>query len=198
MLPESIPVNGAVTLGEPVHSTFAFGDFRLDALGRRLIRGSNVVPLPERLFGVLWLLVRSNGTVVEKETFAAVVWPDVVMTDANLAQHIYLLRQLLKETARDRSYIMAAAGRGYRFTVPVFVEPRARSGTAPEPLGYYARGSSLLEKRSAPALEQAVEAFEAALEIDPEYTPALGGLARAHALLAEYWSAQWSRLSEQP
>jgi DNA-binding winged helix-turn-helix (wHTH) protein len=119
----------AIQLGEPAHPTLAFGDFRLDTVGRRLIRGAEGIPLPERLFGVLSLLVQSNGTVVEKETFAAVVWPDVVMTGSNLAQHIYLLRQLLRETARDRSYSMAAAGRGYRLTVPVFAEAPARAST---------------------------------------------------------------------
>ncbi|MBV8373220.1 MAG: winged helix-turn-helix domain-containing protein [Candidatus Eremiobacteraeota bacterium] len=104
-------------LADPV---LAFGDFRLDSIGRRLIHGGQVILLPERLFGVLSLLVRANGQIVEKRTFATDVWPDVTMTDGNLAQHIYLLRQILKETARDRSYIAAASGRGYRVTVPVF------------------------------------------------------------------------------
>jgi two-component system phosphate regulon response regulator PhoB len=103
----------------------AFGDFRLDSIGRRLIRGGQVIPLPERLFGVLSLLVRANGAIVEKETFATDVWSDATMTGANLAQHIYLLRQILKETARDRSYIVAASGHGYRLTVPVWTEPSA-------------------------------------------------------------------------
>lgn len=124
------PSLGAMPLGERPHLTFVFGDFRLDTIGRRLIHGSQVIRLPERLFGVLSLLAQSNGMVVPKATFAAVVWPDVVMTDSNLAQHIYLLRQLLKETARERSYIVAAAGRGYRFTVPVFVETCCQTRSA--------------------------------------------------------------------
>jgi DNA-binding winged helix-turn-helix (wHTH) protein/Tfp pilus assembly protein PilF len=166
------------------------------------MRGSQMIPLRERLFGVLSLLVHSNGQVVAKETFATVVWTDAVMTDSNLAQHVYQLRRLLRETARDRSYIAAVPGQGYRFTRPVFVErPACTRATSEataesytvllskglEPFGYFAQGSYLLEKRSRPGLERAIEFFEAALRIDRAYTPALLGLARAHALLAEYW-----------
>ena len=44
-----------------------FGDFRVDSMRRTLSRGHEVVRLPERLFGVLSLLVQSNGTVVRKK-----------------------------------------------------------------------------------------------------------------------------------
>jgi len=103
-------------------SLLAFGDFQLDLIGRRLMRRGDVIQLSERLFGVLSLLVCAEGAIVEKETFATTVWSDATMTDANLAQHIYLLRQILKETARHRAYIVAASGRGYRLTVPVWAE----------------------------------------------------------------------------
>lgn len=192
------PVNGPTPLGEQPNRAMAFGDFRLDPMRRRLTRGQAIMRLPERLFGVLSLLVQSNGAVVEKETFATVVWPDAVMTDSNLAQHVYKLRELLSETARDRSYIAAVAGRGYRFTVPVIVEDAPLTATKAafethaillskglEPLIYHSQASHLFERRSARALNLAISFFEAALKIDRNYTPALLGLARAHALLAE-------------
>lgn len=163
----------------------AFGEFHLDATRRSLIRGSEVKQLPERLFGVLSLLVRANGAVVDKETFASVVWPDVVMTDANLAQHVYQLRQLLGETRRTGSSIVAASGRGYRLTHPISVDVTLASGEL-EPLMYYAPGSQLLARHSARALKRAIELFDAALGIDPDYAPALVGVARAYALLAEH------------
>ena len=65
-------------------------------------------------------------------------------------------------------------------------------GSAPELLHHYWRGSYLLEKRTASALAGAAEQFEAALRIDREDVPALIGLARAHALQAEYWYAPGS------
>jgi DNA-binding winged helix-turn-helix (wHTH) protein len=178
--------------------TLAFGDFRLDPIRRRLIRDGTAVPLPERLFGVLSLLVQSNGAVVDKERFATVVWPDTVMTDSNLAQHIYQLRQLLGETARDRAYIMAASGRGYRLTAPVLIEQANLDRSKPtldahaallkgglDPLMRHARACHELERGTLRALQRAVELFEAALEDDRGYIPALLGLARAHLMLAQ-------------
>ncbi|MBV8117124.1 MAG: tetratricopeptide repeat protein [Candidatus Eremiobacteraeota bacterium] len=148
------------------------------------------------------LLVQANGAVVEKDTLAVRIWPQEEVSDGNLAQHVYLLRQLLGERARDHSFILTVPGRGYRFTAPVVVEYRGaeeaftpdaagigdvllRSGV--EPFRNYCQGSFLLEKRTAPALKQAAEFFEAALRSDPDYTPALIGIARAYALLAVYW-----------
>src|SRR5579863_3579914 len=109
--------------------TLAFGDFRLDSTRRRLIRNGAFTSLPERMFGVLSLLLQSNGAVVDKERFATAVWPDSVMTDSNLAQHIYKLRRLLGENARHREYITTASGRGYRFAVPVLVERAYPNGS---------------------------------------------------------------------
>jgi serine/threonine-protein kinase len=65
-----------------------------------------------------------------------------------------------------------------------------RSG--PEALDNYCRGCYLLEKRTASTLAAAAAQFEAALHIDPEYVPALIGLARAYELMAEYWYAPGS------
>ncbi len=50
-------------------------------------------------------------------------------------------------------------------------------------------GKFLLEKRTAPAFARAIEFFEASLRSEPHYVPALAGLARSHASLAEYWHA---------
>lgn len=183
----------------PVDQTLSFGDFRLDITRRSLIKGNEITPLPERLFGVLSLLIQANGRVVEKETFATIVWPDVIMTDSNLAQHIYQLRQLLGETARSRSYIASASGRGYRFTAPVLVARRApesfydRREARPNPLCsdfepslYCCLANYRLESGSLRAIEQAIELFEASLELNTTHAPALVGLGRAYALLTEY------------
>jgi DNA-binding winged helix-turn-helix (wHTH) protein len=186
-------------LREPDDQTLAFGEFRLDIKRRRLLRGNGVTPLPERLFGVLLLLARANGAVVKKETFATIVWPDVVMTNSNLAQHIYQLRQLLGETVQRRSYISSASGRGYRFTAPVYLEPCKPKGfavseaDAPERSDtlkaflYVCQANYLLERCSYNAIEWANRLFDAALEIDCDYVPALLGYGRAYALAAQSW-----------
>ncbi len=120
---------------------------------------------------------------------------------------MYMLRQLLDERARDRTYVVTVRGKGYRFVAPVTVVapviPSAEAadadragesilGGAPEALHRYCRGSYLLEKRTAGALAAAAEQFDAVLRIDSGHVPALIGLARAHALMAEHWYAPGS------
>jgi len=186
---------------------YAFGSFQFDPARGLLSHGASVVPLPERLSQLLALLIRGNGGVIDKETIASRVWPDNVVSDGNLSQHMYMLRQLLDERAKDRAYVITVRGKGYRFVAPVSVVapspgeaplngsdelPAPLFGSAPEVLNHYWRGSYLLEKRTASALTAAAEQFEAALRFDDENVPALIGLARAHALMAEYWYAPGS------
>jgi DNA-binding winged helix-turn-helix (wHTH) protein len=186
---------------------YAFGSFRFDPIRGLLLHGSAVIPLPERLVQLLGLLIHANGSVIDKETIASSVWPDAAVSDGNLSQHMYMLRQALDERAGDRAYVVTVRGKGYRFVAPVSVVAPATAsaaqessedlsdrflGSAPEVFNHYCRGSYLLEKRTAGALAAAVEQFEAALRVDREHVPALIGLARAHALLAEYWYAPGS------
>jgi DNA-binding winged helix-turn-helix (wHTH) protein/tetratricopeptide (TPR) repeat protein len=181
-------------------TTYCFGDCRFDPSRQLLFRGNEVTPVPNRLSFLLTELVAANGALVTKEALAASVWPHEAVSDGNLAQHVYMLRRLLGERARDHSYILSVSGGGYRFALPVVEAIREevarvdlatpadsllRSGV--EPFRNYCQGSFFLEQRTAPAVRRAIECFEAALAADPNYLPALIGVARAHALLAEYW-----------
>lgn len=181
---------------------YIFGPFRLDPARGLLTYGSEVVPLPERLFALLLALIQANGSVVSRRELAAVISPGDRMSEANLSQHVYLLRRILGERAKDRLYIMTAHNKGFRFASPVSaVVPTAGE---PEPVAtemrdgpllrggfeafrHYSRGSYLLERRTANTLRSSIDHFEAALAINPDYSPALVGLARAHAYMAEYW-----------
>jgi DNA-binding winged helix-turn-helix (wHTH) protein/Flp pilus assembly protein TadD len=185
---------------------YAFGSFRFDPERGLLSHGTTVIPLPERLAQLLGVLIHASGSVIDKETIASRVWPDTVVSDGNLSQHMYMLRQLLDERARDRAYVVTVRGRGYRFVAPVSVVAPGLEATvssaevavnrlldsAPEVLHHYWRGAYLLEKRTASSLTAAAEQFEAALRVDCEHVQALIGLARAHSLMAEYWYAPGS------
>jgi DNA-binding winged helix-turn-helix (wHTH) protein/Tfp pilus assembly protein PilF len=183
---------------------YVFGPFRLDPTRGLLHFGSEIVPLPGRLLQLLLALIAANGGVVEKDTLALSLWPDGDATDGNLSQHMYMLRRILGERARDRAYVMTVHGKGYRFAAPVSVVSPAegespgdriesgdgnllRSGL--DVCRHFSSGSYQLEKKYASAFRSAIEHFETALEIDPDYTPALVGLAKAYAFLAEYWYA---------
>jgi DNA-binding winged helix-turn-helix (wHTH) protein/tetratricopeptide (TPR) repeat protein len=179
---------------------YAFGSFRLDPVRGKLYHGGNVVLLSEHLTRLLLLLVRSNGCVVDRHTIASQIWPETTLSDGNLSQHVYLLRRMLNECAKDRDYVVTVRGKGFRFVAPVSVAAPAlavrghtsdrtlarRSPAAPEVVAHYCRGCYLLERRTATALGAAVRAFDAALRLHPTYVPALVGLARSYALLAQY------------
>jgi DNA-binding winged helix-turn-helix (wHTH) protein/Flp pilus assembly protein TadD len=183
---------------------YCFGDFRFDSVRRLLFQGSAVTPVPEQLALLLIQLLQAGGAVVSKEALATNVWPQEAVSDGNLAQHIYMLRRLLGDRARDHFYILSAQGRGYRFVAPVafahpaldesFTAEAASLGKVLTEGGFkcfrnYCRGSFFLEQRTAPHIRRAIELFEAALLENPDYVPALIGVARAHALLGEYWHA---------
>ncbi|HKE38137.1 MAG TPA: tetratricopeptide repeat protein, partial [Candidatus Baltobacteraceae bacterium] len=180
---------------------YVFGPFRLDPTRGLLTYGSEVVPLPERLFALLLALIQANGSVVSRRALAEVISSAELVSEANLSQHVYMLRRILGERAKDRLYIMTAHNKGFRFASPVSVvvpseeeaPPAAEVRDGPllrggfDAFRHYSRGSYLLERRTANSLRSSIDYFEAALAVNPDYAPALVGLARAHSYLAEYW-----------
>src|SRR5579883_476891 len=191
----------ALSPGVSRPNTYLFGPFRLDTTRRILYCGSVPKAIPERPFQILLSLIRAKGKVVGRETLAQDVWGDEGVTDTNVNQHIYLLRQMLRQPGPARPYILTARREGYRFGAPVtiapededqFVEEAIRSAAQVLNVGAelfqnYCRGSYLLERRTAESLHEAVGSFQKALNSDPNHVPSLVGLARAYALLAEYW-----------
>jgi DNA-binding winged helix-turn-helix (wHTH) protein/TolB-like protein/Flp pilus assembly protein TadD len=91
----------------------------LDTGRRRLLRDGAAVPLQPKDFETLLVLVQNCARVVTKEELMALLWPDAIVEEANLSQHIYVLRKALGEGAQDHSYIVTVPGRGYRFTASV-------------------------------------------------------------------------------
>jgi TolB-like protein len=98
----------------PAASVFQFGAFSLDAGERMLLRDGRLVPLPAKVLSTLIILVRNHGHVVEKEFLMKEVWPDEVVEEGNLAQHIFMLRKALGE-GTEHNYIETVPRRGYRF-----------------------------------------------------------------------------------
>ncbi len=100
---------------------YEFGPFRLDPGKRVLLRDNQPVPLQLKAFETLLVLVRNSEQVVLKDDLMKSVWPDTFVEESNLAQHIFVLRKILGESAREYRYIITIPGRGYRFAVKVRV-----------------------------------------------------------------------------
>jgi eukaryotic-like serine/threonine-protein kinase len=97
------------------HNLHDFGPFRLDTNERVLLRAGRRVPLPAKALSTLIVLVRNKGRVVEKDDLMKEVWPNEFVEEGNLAQHIFMLRRALGETADRPKYIETVPRRGYRF-----------------------------------------------------------------------------------
>lgn len=103
----------------PVGLTYRFDRFALDVSRRSLSAGPEAVGLTEKLFQILLLLVEAQGGVVTRTRFLEAVWPDEPVSEANLTQHLSMLRSLLRERGADESVILTVPGSGYRLGAAV-------------------------------------------------------------------------------
>jgi DNA-binding winged helix-turn-helix (wHTH) protein/TolB-like protein/Flp pilus assembly protein TadD len=135
-------------LSEPRPHVYEFGDFRLDADKRLLLRhDGQIVPLKPKIFETLLYLVEHNGTVLAKDELMRAVWPDTVVEENNLSQNISALRRALGETPDQHRYIVTVPGRGFRFVAPVSActNKDAREGVVASSPGPEAERSEAVE-----------------------------------------------------
>src|SRR4028118_2370230 len=90
---------------------YQFDQFRVDPIRRLLLRDGEVVPVTPKMFSILLVLLERRGEVVEKKELLEQVWPDTVVTEANLTQNVSTLRKALGERASDRRYVGTRTGR---------------------------------------------------------------------------------------
>ena len=100
-------------------TVYSFGEYRLDASRRLLLRNGAAVPLNPKAFDTLALLVANRDKLLTKEEILRTVWPGTFVEENNLNQSISILRKALGEGRTDHRYIVTAPGHGYRFVAPV-------------------------------------------------------------------------------
>jgi len=98
---------------------YEFGEYRLDAKERRLLRGEQPIPLTAKVFDTLLVLVRNGGHLVSKDALLKEVWSDAFVEEANLARHVWTIRKALGDDENEHRYIETIPKIGYRFVVPV-------------------------------------------------------------------------------
>jgi DNA-binding winged helix-turn-helix (wHTH) protein/Tfp pilus assembly protein PilF len=161
---------------------YTFGDFTLDVAERRVVRQGQDVTLPPKAHDVLVELVRRGGRLVRKRELLDLVWPDSFVEEGILAVHVSSLRKVLGDDSRRAAYIETVSKTGYRFIAPVRSEsvPSAASAvTSPEVYELVGRARKHLLSASRPEVPSAIQAFEAAIALDPTHAPAHAGLALA-------------------
>src|SRR5262245_57889802 len=102
-------------MSKQVIRLYEFGPFRLDAVGRVLLRQGEMVPLTPKAFETLLALVERSGSVVSKDDLLEAVWPDVFVEEGSLTRNVSVLRKALGATDDGRLYIETVPKRGYRF-----------------------------------------------------------------------------------
>jgi len=178
---------------------YAFGGFTLDVGQRRLRDGERVVRLPPKAYDVLVALVRRAGQLVTKSELLEAVWPEAFVEEGILTVHVSALRKALRDSAQPPRYIETVPRSGYRFVATVsLARPEHASGSRlltglSDALTDRGRarvyelcgnGRAHLLSASMREVPAAVDAFAAAVALDPTYAPAHAGLALAHCARA--------------
>jgi len=104
---------------------YEFGAYRIDPGRKLLLRDGDPVALTSKAFETLLMLVEHNEQVVSKDELMRALWPDTFVEEANLTQHISMVRKALGETPKDHRYVVTFPGRGYCFAERVRVVPQA-------------------------------------------------------------------------
>jgi DNA-binding winged helix-turn-helix (wHTH) protein len=194
------------------HEIYEFGGFTLDAGERRLSKDSQAIALAPKAFDLLVALVRRPGALMVKRELLEIVWADSFVEEGILAVHVSTLRKALGDTSRPAQFIETVSRSGYRFIAPVteramdpaaiggrwsmaILPPRAHHLTgalhspaapqsSPQVYELCGQGRERLASASMFDVPKAIEAFRAAVELDPSYAPALAGLALSHCAQA--------------
>jgi DNA-binding winged helix-turn-helix (wHTH) protein/TolB-like protein/Tfp pilus assembly protein PilF len=107
-------------MNEPQTTIYEFGEFRIDAVKRLLLKGgAEIIPLTPKVFDLLLYLVRNRGRTIEKDELMREIWADTIVEESNLSQNISILRRVLGEKRGEHQFIVTVPGHGYKFVVEV-------------------------------------------------------------------------------
>ena len=128
----TVPVAGA-------RRVLRFGSFELWPIERVLSDAGKPIPLGDRAFDLLLVMLERPGELITKEELIARTWPRRVVEEVNLRIHIAALRRALGDQRDGRRYIVNAFGRGYAFVAEV----TTNSAAAVPGIGVAGRGFPL-------------------------------------------------------
>jgi DNA-binding winged helix-turn-helix (wHTH) protein len=164
-------------------SAYSFDNVVVDAAARRVTRGGEVVPIPDRHVGVLLQLLAHAGAVVSKDQLIASAWDGLAVTDNSLEQAISGLRRILGDSPAGTPYIQTIPRQGYRFAGTVTRTTVRASDDSLEallaPHRAWIEGRAALETLEAEQIRRARGVFEGVLRSAPDQASAHVGLANA-------------------
>jgi DNA-binding winged helix-turn-helix (wHTH) protein len=186
---------------------FEFADFILAPKERLLLCAGKPIPLTAKAFDLLVTLVQHAGHLVSKDDLLRMVWPDRVVEEVNLTVNISALRKALGRSASGKKLIQTVPTRGYRFVVAAETREtgmalvlhgsshqlRVQRSDPEQPYqavtenadAYraYLQGRHEWNQRSEQSLKRAIESFQRAVYIDPQFAAAYSGLADCYTAM---------------
>ena len=92
-----------------------FGDCVFDSDTRQVFRADRVLPIPPKVFQLLEILIAERPKALSKSDIHERLWPDTFVSDANLANLIADLREVLGDDAKRPQVIRTVQRFGYAF-----------------------------------------------------------------------------------
>ena len=117
-----------------IRGVVRFRDLELDVAAYELRRNGRRIRLERHPMDVLILLVERRGELVPRADIVDRLWGKDVFVDVETGVHTAMrkLRQALRDTAENPTFVETVPGRGYRFIAPVeLLEKRAESTSPP-------------------------------------------------------------------
>jgi DNA-binding winged helix-turn-helix (wHTH) protein/Tol biopolymer transport system component len=112
---------------------YKLGEYEVDTRRRQLWRDGELVPLAQKPFEVLLILIGRSGDVVTKEELMQAIWPNAFVEESNLTQCIFLLRKAFTDKASGSRYIITLPAVGYQLgVIPGPIEAAASSAPIPD------------------------------------------------------------------
>ena len=137
---------------QPPDRVYRFGEFRLRADDRMLLRGEERISMAPRVFELLLALVENPGRLVSKESLMNRIWEDSFVEEGNLNQTVSRLRKILGERPNDNRFIETVPRVGYRFIADVeLIDGEDRSRQVAPPAGEEVPAGGVAVERVVPA-----------------------------------------------
>lgn len=95
------------------------GPFLADTTLRTVAKHGEGVSVTPKVFEALVLFLRSGNRVVSREELSGALWPGQVVTEANLNQHVSMLRKALGDGVGGERYLLTLPGKGYQWVLAV-------------------------------------------------------------------------------
>jgi predicted ATPase/DNA-binding winged helix-turn-helix (wHTH) protein len=139
-----------------------FGHCQLFTNRRELVVDGVPVPLGNRAFDVLQMLVASGGNLVTKDEILGRVWSGIVVEENTLQVQITRVRRAL---GKDRDFLKTVSRRGYRFVAEVTradqkPEATAQAAATTEALAHEPKKRTNLPAVASPLLDRQAELSE--------------------------------------